>query len=214
MTCPPEEPCPVYLELSSVSSSGSRIFLAGNIHSPQTTLYSVLLRSDDRGAAWQEASDRVRGEELDHIQFQNLETGWVSGQRVVPLPGDPFFLITHDGGKSWRKAPVLPEGSPGFIQKFRFDSATSGKMVIDRGATEGDELQYRLYETKDGGDSWTVVESSEKPIKDAPVPEEDSVWRLRADKGGKTILVERRTADDKWSVAASFTIQIGTCREP
>ena len=133
MTCSEEEPCPVYLELASISSAGEKLFVAGNIHSGQTTLYSVLLRSDDKGATWQEAADRVRGEELDHVQFHNFETGWVSGQRVVPLPGDPFLLITHNGGESWRKAPVMAEGSSGFIQKFRFDSAISGKMLIDRG---------------------------------------------------------------------------------
>jgi photosystem II stability/assembly factor-like uncharacterized protein len=213
MTCPENEPCPVYLELSSVASSGSKIFLAGDIHSTQTTLYSVLLRSDDDGKTWQEPVQRVRGEELDHIQFANFETGWVSGQRVVPLSGDPFLLVTHDGGKTWEKAPVLPEGSPGNIQKFRFESATSGKLVIDRGSSEEDEPQYRLYETKDGGETWASVESSATPIKNAPVPEQDAVWRLRADKNGKTFAVEHRISEDHWAVAASFVIQIGRCQE-
>jgi hypothetical protein len=212
MTCPENEPCPVYLELSTIGSAGSRVFAAGDIHSEQTTLYSILLRSEDGGATWQEPVGRVRGEALDHIQFENFEAGWVSGQRAVPLAGDPFLLVTHDGGKTWRKTPVLPEGSPGFIQKFRFDSATSGKILVDRGANQGDELRYRLYETKDGAESWTLVTSSGTPMKDAPVPEEDAVWRLRTEKLGKTIVVEHKT-DEKWTAAARFTIQIGACRE-
>jgi photosystem II stability/assembly factor-like uncharacterized protein len=211
MTCPENEPCAVYLELSSVGSSGSRVFLAGNIHSAQTTLYAVLLRSDDGGATWQEPLERTRGELLDRIQFVNFETGWVSGQRAVPLPGDPFLLITHDGGKSWRKAPVLPEGSAGLIQRFRFDSASVGKVAIDRGASDGDEARYALYETKDGADTWSLVESSVEPLPEAPAPEE-TLWRLRAGKDGKTVAVEHRTAQG-WVAAARFTIQIGECRE-
>ena len=212
MTCPENEPCPVFLELSGVSSAGSKVFVSGDIHSAQTTLYSLLLRSDDGGATWQEPVGRVRGEVLDHIQFENFETGWVSGQRVIPLNGDPFLLITHDGGRNWRKAPVLPDGSPGFIQKFRFDSATSGKLVIDRGKSGEEDPEYQLLETKDGAESWTPLEASPQPIKNAPVPQESALWRLTPDKGGKKLLLEHRTSD-KWVAAAAFTIQIGECRE-
>jgi Sortilin, neurotensin receptor 3, len=212
MTCPENEPCAVFLELSSVSSGGGKVFVAGDIHSAQTTLYSVLLRSDDSGATWQEPVGRVRGEVLDHIQFENFEAGWVSGQRVIPLPGDPFLLITHDGGKNWRKAPVLPEGSPGFIQKFRFDSATSGRLVIDRGKSAEENPEYRLFETKDGAESWTSVEASTQPIKNAPVQEESDLWRLIPDKGGKKLVLEHRAAD-KWVAATTFVIQVGECRE-
>jgi photosystem II stability/assembly factor-like uncharacterized protein len=213
MTCSEKEPCPIFLELSSISSAGSKIFVAGDIHSAQTTLYSVLLRSEDAGATWQEPVGRVRGDVLDHIQFENFETGWVSGQRVIPLPGDPFFLITHDGGKSWRKVPVLAEGSPGMIQKYRFDSAMGGKLIIDHGKGGEDEPRFQLFETKDGAETWTAERASAEAIKNAPAPEESSLWRLTAEKGGKKLLVERRGAD-KWTVAASFTIQIAECREP
>lgn len=213
MTCPEKDPCPIFLELSSVSSAGNKVFLAGDIHSGQSTLYSVLLRSEDGGVTWQEPVGRVRGDVLDHIQFGNLETGWVSGQRVVPLPGDPFLLVTHDGGKVWRRVPVLPEGSPGIIQKYRFDSATSGKLIIDGGKGGEDTPQYRLLETKDGAETWLPVESSAVAIRNAPIPEESSLWRLRADKGGKKLYVEHREGDNRWAVASTFVIQVGECRE-
>jgi photosystem II stability/assembly factor-like uncharacterized protein len=137
----------------------------------------------------------------------------VSGQRVVPLPGDPFLLVTHDGGKGWNKAPVLPEGNPGIIQKYRFDSATSGKLVIDSGKGSEESPQYRLFETKDGGENWALVESSTVGIKNAPAAEESTLWRLRPDKGSKKLFVERRAAENKWTVAATFIIQVGECRE-
>jgi photosystem II stability/assembly factor-like uncharacterized protein len=171
-----------------------------------------LLRSEDNGVTWQEPVGRVRGEVLDHIQFENFETGWISGQRVVPLAGDPFLLITHDGGKNWRKALVLPEGSGGYIQNFRFDSAMSGRLVIDFGASTSDNPRFRLLETKDGADSWMPVESSTSPIKNAPVPEESSLWRVSADASGKKMLVEHR-GSEKWVAAAAFPIQMGECRE-
>ncbi len=216
MTCSDSEPCPIFLELSSVSSVGSKVYLAGDIHSAQTTLYSVLLLSEDGGASWKEPVGRNRGEVLDHIQFENFETGWVSGQRVVPISADPFLLITHDGGASWRRVPVMPDGSPGSIQKFRFDSATAGKVMIDRGAGDSDNPRYQLLETRDGAETWAAVESGAAvaAIKNAPVPVEDPLWRIRADKSGKQLFIEHRLADNKWSAAAIFTIQIGECREP
>src|ERR1051325_10299585 len=43
LTCPEEDPCPVYLELSAVESVGNRILVAGNLHSPAVTMFSPLL---------------------------------------------------------------------------------------------------------------------------------------------------------------------------
>jgi photosystem II stability/assembly factor-like uncharacterized protein len=211
MTCSDQEPCPVYLELASISALGQKIFVAGNIHSAEATLYSILLRSDDGGATWQEPSERARGEDLDHIQFVDFETGWVSGQRTAPLAGDPFFLITHDGGKTWRRSTVLADGGAGFIQKFHFETALSGRLVIDRGTTQGDELRYQLYESMNGGENWALRGSSDTPAKGGPVQEEESAWRLRAGTDGKTLLVEHR-AGEKWTAAASFAIRIADCK--
>src|SRR5215469_12765157 len=40
MACSEEDPCPIYLELSSAEGAGGRIFSAGNIHGEAVTLYS------------------------------------------------------------------------------------------------------------------------------------------------------------------------------
>ena len=136
----------MYLEISHIYQLGRKLFATGNIHSAQVTLYSILLASDDGGLTWREGVDRVRGGELDRIQFTNFETGWVSGQRVTPLPADPFLLLTTDGGRSWRRQEVLPEGSIGSIQKLWFDSPKTGSLVLDRGASDGDQMRYSRYE--------------------------------------------------------------------
>src|SRR3954452_11266699 len=54
LTCSEDEPCPVYLELAAVESTGIRIFTAGNIHTANSTLSTVLLGSEDNGQTWRE----------------------------------------------------------------------------------------------------------------------------------------------------------------
>src|SRR5580658_4319849 len=61
MSCSDEDPCPVYLELSSVSGAGKKLSLAGNLHGPSATLSSVLLTSDDYGVTWKESAARIAG---------------------------------------------------------------------------------------------------------------------------------------------------------
>src|ERR1035437_4455571 len=42
LTCSEQDPCPVYLELAAVESTGIRIFAAGNLHAATATLYTIL----------------------------------------------------------------------------------------------------------------------------------------------------------------------------
>src|ERR1035437_7833758 len=41
LTCPEQAPCPVYVELAAVESTGIRIFAAGTPHAPTATLYTM-----------------------------------------------------------------------------------------------------------------------------------------------------------------------------
>lgn len=212
LSCSAEEPCPVYLELAAVESVGNRIFAAGNIHSGVGTLYSILLASDDGGKTWREAHERVRGATLDRVQFIDFEAGWVAGQTVYPLPRDPFFLITSDGGKTFRRRPVFSESRGGSVLQFWFSSRTMGSMVIDRGQS-GDLGRYELYESPNGGESWMLRETNEQPIriKRAVGPAPD--WRIRADGATQAYVLERRQGE-KWSALAAFAVSIGPCTPP
>lgn len=212
MSCSEEEPCPMYLELTAIETVGNRIIVLGNIHSQSTTLYSLLLSSDDGGVTWQEPYERMRGIGLDHIQLIDFQNGWISGETMVPVPRDPFFLITSDGGKSWRLRPVVAEGSGGAIQQFHFDSATDGAMVIDR-MESADESRYELYETPNGGETWMIRRTSDRPIT-LPHAAPDSAstgWRIRADARSKSFAIEKRQGE-KWAAVANFLVQIGTCK--
>jgi hypothetical protein len=212
MACTEEEPCPVYLELTSVERLNNRLLVVGNLHSSNVTLYSVLLLSNDGGKTWREPVDRLRGAALDQIRFYGFDQGWISGQFMQPLPRDPFFLVTRDGGQSWRRRPVYDDERPGTILQFWFDSAKDGAMLMDRGQST-DGMRYEYYETPNGGETWMVRESSDKPIrrKRPSPPPAVEVIRVRADEKLKAYVVEEQKGG-QWAVAASFLIEVASCR--
>jgi len=213
LSCTLDDPCPLFLELAAVESVGNRIFVAGNIHSPTTTLSSVLLTSDDDGKTWREPYERLRLAGFDSIQFIDFENGWVSGEVQHPLPRDPFLLVTADGGKTWRQRLIFGDPQFGAIQQFWFSSRTGGGLIVDRGRA-GELGHYELYETPNGGETWMLRQTSEKPLqlKRAPATA-NADWRLRADAAIKAYRVEHR-AEDRWRSIAAFSVSIGFCRPP
>jgi len=216
LSCAEEAPCSIFLEISSVEALGRTILLTGNIHSEAVTLYSVLLSSDDNGHTWQEAYDRIRGAGLDHIEYLGNETAWISGQELVPLPQNPFLLSTTDGGKSWRQHDVLSEDTDlrfGSVQQFFFASKDNGTLIVDHGAGAGGD-RYALYETQDGGDTWSLKQASAKPIPvRRPAPPPGSDWRVRADAKMQSYLVEHR-AGTRWTAVAAFLVKLEACKPP
>jgi len=217
LTCSDEDPCPVYLELSAADSSpAGRIIAAGNIHSSAVTLYSALLASEDAGHTWTEAHARLRGADLDHIQFADAEQGWISGQQLSPLPQEPFLLLTSDGGKTWRQRAIFNDNVDnryGSIQQFYFGSKSSGSAIIDRGqGAQGD--RYALYESPDGGENWLIKEESNKAIRMRPAPPVAvSGWRVRVDGATQSWNVERRQGE-RWIPVASFSVKMNPCKPP
>jgi photosystem II stability/assembly factor-like uncharacterized protein len=211
LACSEEEPCPVYLELTAVEAAGNRIFAAGNLHTASTTLYSILLASEDAGKTWREAHARLRGTGLDHIQLLDFETGWISGGVVFPLAQDPFFLITTDGGRSWRRRPVWGEPRPGSIHQFRFTTRKEGAMVIDSGAG-GEGGRWQRYETPDGGESWTVREASSSPLRLRGIAPPPAAWRVQAEAKTMSFRIERDSGEDRWTPVAAFLIKVGACK--
>jgi photosystem II stability/assembly factor-like uncharacterized protein len=215
LSCTEDEPCPLFLELTAVESAGERILAAGNIHSTSITLSSVLLASDDNGHTWREAHPHIQGAGLDRFQFQDADTGWASGQVLFPLQQDPFLLLTTDGGKTWRQRAIFSESREsryGSIQQFAFTSKSSGTLIVDRGrASDGD--RYELYESPDGGESWTIQETSTKPLalKRPSVPSAD--WRVRADGPTSSFHIEHRQGP-RWISVAGFSVKLAPCKLP
>jgi len=215
LTCPPQHPCPVYLELSGLEPVGNKIFVSGNIHTEAATLASALLVGSDSGKTWAEPHERIRAAGLDQIQFLDFEAGWVAGLFLYAVPRDPFLLLTTDGGKSWRLRPVTAEGRVGTIEAFWFDSRSRGTVLMDRTQAGETSSRYEMYETETGGESWMIREVSDRPIRSAqkrirpPNPD----WRLHADRATQSYRIEKRLGE-RWQPVAAFLIQIGECRAP
>lgn len=215
LSCTEEEPCPLYLELTAVEPAGDRILAAGNVHSTAITLASVLLASDDAGHTWREVHEHIRDAGLDHLQFLDAQTGWASGQVLSPLQRDPFLLVTSDGGKTWRQSAIFSESREnrfGSIHQFSFAAKDSGSLIVDRGqGADGD--RYELYESPDAGESWTIKETSTKPIvlKRPPIPSAD--WRVRADGPTGSFHIEHRQGQ-RWTSVAGFSVKLAACKLP
>lgn len=213
MSCADNDLCPVYLELSSVSASGRKLSLAGNLHGASATLYSVLLASDDSGVTWREAAARLPGAALDQVQLLDALHGWAAGETQVPLARDPFFLITSDGGASWRQKPLSEDGGPGAVQRFWFDSADHGELVVDGGRTEPGG-RYLLYESRTGGENWTIRSKTAQMPRLSRAPSVDDVdYRIGTDSKTRAYVVEKRQGES-WNRVASFLVQVASCGSP
>jgi photosystem II stability/assembly factor-like uncharacterized protein len=208
LTCSEDDPCPVFLELAAAEASGNTVFLTGNLHTVNTTMFSLLLKSEDGGSTWTEPSKRLRSSALEQIQFSDFQHGWIGGVNLDPLPHDPFVLITSDGGKTWRQNPLFEESRYGSIQQFWFESATAGQLIFDR--SQGQTKRYELYDTMTGGTSWELKEVSGQAMTLAKAkPKDNAVWRVRVEK--QNYLVERRT-NAGWETASTFPVRAGECR--
>jgi hypothetical protein len=212
LACTADEPCAMYLELTAAELVGTRVMVTGNIHGTSATLESVLLTSDDGGRTWTEAHSRLPHSGLDQMQFFDFENGWISGHSLLALPRDPFFLITRDGGKTWHKRPVFSETRVGTIDAFWFDSKTTGMMNLDRLQSAENGMRYEQYESRTGGESWSLRQVAPKatPLKRPPAA---SALRIRAEARTSVYRVEKR-AGESWQTLASFAINAGECKAP
>ncbi len=210
--CSEAEPCPVLLELAQVESAGTgKLLLTGNLHGSSVTYSSILLLSDDDGASWWEPHERLPQTVLDSAQFPDFSTGYVAGHAFATLPRDPFFLVTTDGGKTWRKRPMFDESRVAAIETFAFDNRSEGALILDR--TRGGEpgVKYELYETKTGADTWMLREATSRPLKLKRPRTPSADLRLRADARTNSYRVERLTGQ-RWTLVASFAIKLPECK--
>jgi hypothetical protein len=212
LVCPPERPCPVYLELTSVEFVGRKLFVSGNLHTESMTLFTVLLASDNGGLSWTEPAEPVVHAGLDEVAFYDNDHGWALGHVIdASGPRDPFFLLTTDGGRFWRKRPVFGESRRAEIVDFEFDSARSGIVLVDRLRTPESGGRYERYETMTGAEAWMIREVSSQPLRlrqrFQAAPDE---WRVDTDADSGAWQVQRRQGDG-WLTVAEFAVAAGAC---
>lgn len=212
LTCSESEPCPTFLEFSSVETLGPVMVLAGNLHTSTTTLQSILLVSEDGGATWREAHPRIRGAALESMQFFDFSNGWLSGQTSLGLPRDPFMLVTNDSGRSWRKVDLFAETRVGVIEDFAFQSAKRGWVLVDNKGS-GEAGKYELFETQNGGASWELREISNRiPATARPGQRQPSTSsRVRVDDKNGLLRVETR-AGNGWREVSAFKLKLEDCK--
>src|SRR5580704_15016140 len=202
--CSEDDPCPGYLELSNVDAMGNKIFVTGNLHTPMATLHSILLGSEDNGATWTEPHPRLRSSGLDQIQFIDFQSGWISGANLQGAPRDPFFLITTDGGKTWRQQPIFEETRVSTVESFNFATSTRGTAYIDATLDNG---MHEVYGTEDGGNTWNMQPGAAKAK-----PRVAAGWRVRTDATTHSYVIEK-SENNRWQKIASFLVNIATCKE-
>lgn len=207
MSCSDDQPCPIYLELSAVAETRSRILVAGDLHSRSATLASILLLSDDAGATWKEPAQRMRGAALDQLEWFDATTAWAGGETQYPLARGAFILLSTDGGSSWRRQAIADDDSPGSLLRFGFDSVKHGEAIVDAGAASAGG-RYLSYESETGGENWSLAGQSDAlpKLRRAPPADENPAWHLVASKDGKAFQVEQNQA-----TVASFLIDAARC---
>ena len=207
--CSEEDPCPVYLELSNVEAVGAKLFVTGNLHTPMATLYSILLVSEDNGSSWTEPHPRRHSSGLDQIQFVDFQNGWISGANLQGAPRDPFLLNTIDGGKTWQERPIFEETRVAAIERFWFDSAANGTLLLDAMLDNG---KHELYETHTGGVSWAIQETSDPSRAMKEKAAGAAAWRVRTEAATHSYVIEK-SENNRWRKVASFLVNIASCKE-
>lgn len=211
LECNAAAPCPVFLELTGVAAASTKLFVTGNLHTASHTVESILLASEDEGHTWSEPFARQLGTGLEHIQFFDFANGWISGEVLSAPPKDPFFLVTTDGGVTWRRRPIFSDSRPGAVETFRFETAKQGFVLIDRIRASEEGHRYELWDTQTGGEGWNLQQVSRKPIALPHPRDENRGFRVRADGATKSYLIEQ-SEGTRWRTVAGFLIDAGQCR--
>ncbi|MCX6614081.1 MAG: hypothetical protein NTW74_24965 [Acidobacteria bacterium] len=212
LTCSEAEPCPTYLEFSSVESVGTVLLLAGNLHTTASTLQSILLISEDSGGSWREAHKRLKASALESMQFIDFSTGWLTGQTSIGLPRDPFLLLTTDAGRTWRKVDLFAETRVGVIEDFAFQTAKRGWVLVDNRGS-GEAGKYELYETQSGGTSWELREISGRIPQTAQPGQRTptNTSRVRVDDKKGLLRIETRNGN-AWREVSTFKLRLEDCK--
>jgi photosystem II stability/assembly factor-like uncharacterized protein len=102
---------------------------------------AFILHSNDGGKTWERVQIKDRFEVSGipiEIQFLNSDMGWITTSEGVG------YLFTNDGGKTWE-----PHKISGKLSHIR--------QVVHITSTEAWAVDGNLYQSKDGGESWTEV---------------------------------------------------------
>lgn len=127
---------------------------------PSSCWSTVLFRTTDAGATWQQVATSALGKVgpagrlpagLDQpVSFSDPSTGWIAGDQAGVSPN---LFVSHDGGASWSAQPLPSTATPpkGGAETPVFWSSQDGAVLASSGGGEGGSA---LYITSDGGCRW------------------------------------------------------------
>ncbi len=215
MICTQDQPCRLLLDFTAIDAAGDFVVLAGEIHTAEATLESVVLTSSDAGESWTEAAERVAAAGIEAVEIVEGVHVWAAGQQGDTATVEkPFTLYSDDAGETWslRKLGTYDEPVRGVVLEFRFDAPQHGYMVLEKLTSTGDPFELR--ETFNGGRSWGIRQiTADRPkipggrfLKPA-----EELWRFREESGDWVI--ERRSDAEPggWSIATRFAVELEAC---
>ena len=177
---------------------------------PRGTLYSILLASDDSG---KDVAGTPRGCAAAASTTSSSSTSKTAGSadRSCSLcRRTPFCSSLRTAARPGGSRPLFSETRAGSILQFWFSSRNNGSLVVDRGQG-GDLGRYELYETPNGGETWMLRETNERPSgssgRRAPARTGASAPMPRT----KAFAIERRQGE-KWAALGAFAVGLPVCR--
>jgi photosystem II stability/assembly factor-like uncharacterized protein len=125
---------------------------------------TAVIRKDQ--GDWTEVSPKKEtGYRFSVAEFADVRTGWLSSSKEGAT--NITILRTSDGGKSWRATNITPTepGDVPTVKTINFVDDTHGWLAVSYGTAMGSE-QVEIYQTINGGDTWTLVASSRQRTAD------------------------------------------------
>ena len=208
--CVAATPCEIFAEWTAAAKAGEALIVAGGFYGSAAPVESAVLRSEDGGATWMEAAERILGAALDEMSFVDANHGWIVGRQSVGGGWRPFLLATTDGGASWARRAIDPdEDNSGMVAELRFDSPEHGYAILERPA--GADDPYELYETYNGGRSWSIrqIAAARPAIPGSRRRPLEAAARIGEGAKGATAVEVREGGG--WRVAARFSERAGVC---
>ncbi len=116
----------------------------------------VLLATNDGGISWSQVALPELACPCSAMAHPTSADGWILASSAS---GTPKLVTTHNAGQSWTEIPD-PAGHNGvFSEQMTFRSAILGWLLSGSEPGAGEQAKT-LYQTTDGGKTWTKIASA------------------------------------------------------
>jgi hypothetical protein len=182
------------------------VYVTGMLHSAR------LYRTSDGGITWEEVLHPREAYQYD-LRFTDSHIGWFAAEAPQPL------FVTQDGGTSWEPLalPIPPgctlaSGGAGAAAPV-FDDSQHGTVVVRGDCQDNNEGVSWFFNTADGGTSWALVRTIDRPIRASIVS--STTWLYAADERLDDQLFSTKDAGVHWqTITPDWSKLLGTSDDP